>query len=206
MAERQRVGVLVSGRGSNLQALIDAAGAADFPARIVGVISNKRGAYALERARAADIPSATISHRQFEGRAAFEEALIAQLRDWQVDWVVLAGFMRVLTPTFIRAFAPRILNIHPSLLPAFPGVGVQQAALDYGVRVSGCTVHLVDEGTDTGPIIAQAAVPVRDDDNAESLAARILVEEHRIFPAAIRQIISKPWRLVGRRIVFEDAP
>lgn len=201
-----RIGVLVSGRGSNLQALIDAVRAGGFPGRIVGVISNKKGAYALERAQAADIPAVVIAHRKFAEREGFERALIEQLRAWDVEWVVLAGFMRVLTSEFVRAFPQRIINIHPSLLPAFPGVGVQQAALDYGVKFSGCTVHLVDEGTDTGPIIMQAVVEVRDDDDAETLAARILVEEHRIFPAAVRRVMSKPWRLEGRRIVFEDAP
>ena len=188
-----RVAVLVSGSGTNLQALLDAR--ADLGAEIVVVISNKPEAYALARARSAGIATDCLSHKGFADRASFDAALRDRVLAHGADLVVLAGFMRVLTPVFLDAFPDRVVNIHPSLLPSFPGVDAQAQALAYGVKVTGCTVHFVDAGTDTGPIIAQAAVPVRDDDTVESLRARVLVEEHRLLPAAVG------WFCEGRLVI-----
>ncbi|MEM1029015.1 MAG: phosphoribosylglycinamide formyltransferase [Myxococcota bacterium] len=173
------LGVLISGRGSNLGAILDAIDDGRLAARVGLVISNRKGAAGLERARARGVPTAVISHRDHAGRERFDAALVAALQAAGVQWVVLAGFMRIVTPVFLRAFPRRVINIHPSLLPAFVGVDAQGQALAYGVRFTGCTVHLVDEGVDAGPIIAQAVVPVRPDDDREALAARILIEEHR---------------------------
>jgi phosphoribosylglycinamide formyltransferase-1 len=181
-------GVLVSGSGTNLQAILDARARGDIGAPIRVVISNKPGVRALERAEAAGVPTRVLLPRDFDGREAYDAALAAALVEAGCDWVVLAGFMRLVGRGFLEAFGGRVVNIHPSLLPAFPGLHAQRQALDYGVKIAGCTVHLVDEGTDTGPIIAQAAVPVLDDDDEESLAARILAEEHRIFPATLAAI------------------
>jgi phosphoribosylglycinamide formyltransferase-1 len=182
------LGVLVSGRGSNLQAILDAIADGALDARVRLVISNKPGAQALERAEKAGVTTRTIPHRGFESREAFDAALVEALREAGVQWVVLAGFMRLLTPTFLGAFGGRILNIHPSLLPAFPGAHAHRDAIDYGVKVTGCTVHLVDEGVDTGPIVAQRAIAVRDDDDEQSLAARLLHEEHALLVEVLRWI------------------
>ena len=180
-----RVGVLASGSGTNLQALLDA----DLrPAEIVIAVCNVAGARALERARAAGVTATLLPHRDYPDRRAFESALIEVLTGARVDWVVLAGFMRVLTPHFLSAFENRVLNIHPSLLPAFPGLEAQRQAFEAGVRISGCTVHVVDAGVDTGPILAQAAVPVRTDDALVDLQRRILAAEHRLLPAVVRAI------------------
>ena len=176
-----QLGVLVSGTGTNLQAIIDAVQSGSLDARLNLVISNKPGVKALERAEEARVPTRVIPHKDFPTREAFEQALLAALRDAQVKWVVLAGFMRVLTPHFVRSYAGHIINIHPALLPSFPGVHAQRQALDYGAKVSGCTVHLVDEGVDTGPILGQRAVEVLDRDSESELAARILREEHRLL-------------------------
>jgi phosphoribosylglycinamide formyltransferase-1 len=183
-----KLGVLVSGSGTNLQAILDAVRSGALDAEVSLVISNQPNVRALERAASAGVPTKIISHRDFEGREAFDAALVHALREAGVGYVVLAGFMRVLTPVLLDAFPWRVVNIHPALLPAFPGVHAQRQALAYGVKVAGCTVHFVDAGTDTGPIIAQATVPVLDGDDDESLGARILREEHRLLVAVLGAI------------------
>jgi len=189
---RLKLGVLVSGRGSNLQAILDAVAAGTLDADVRIVISNRADAAALERADQAGVPTRVISHRDFADRSAFDAALVQALAVADVSVVVLAGFMRVLTPTFLDAFPWRVINVHPALLPSFPGVDAQKQALDWGVKVTGCTVHFVDAGTDTGPIIAQAALPVRDDDTADELSHRILDLEHRLLVQVLR------WMAEGR--------
>ncbi len=200
--EKMRVGVLISGRGSNLQALIDAAADQDFPAEIAIVISNVADAYGLERARTADIPTLVIRHHEFPTRESVDAALDAALRSAGVDLVCLAGFMRLLGGEFVRAWQGRIVNIHPSLLPAFKGLRVHEQALDAGVRISGCTVHYVIAELDSGPAIVLAAVPVAPDDTPETLAARILEAEHRIYPEALRLIAERRVTLENGRAVF----
>ena len=195
----RRIAVLISGRGSNLQALIDAVAAKRLDATIAVVISNRADAPGLERARAAGIPAVTLPHRDYASRDAFEDALVAELRGRDVALVCLAGFMRLLGPTFLRAFGDRTLNVHPSLLPAFPGVDAQRQALEHGVKIAGATVHLVTGELDGGPIVAQGAAPVRDDDTADTLAARILEVEHRIYPEAVASILDGGWAIHGRR-------
>ena len=179
------LGVLISGRGSNLEAILDAVAAGSLDARVRVVISNKAGAGGLSIARAAGVPTAVIPHGEHPDRASFDAALVAALRQAGVACVVLAGFMRIVTPVLLSAFPYRVVNIHPSLLPAFPGVDAQAQALAYGARITGCTVHLVDAGTDTGPVLAQAAVPVLDGDDRDALAARILVREHELLVRAL---------------------
>jgi len=191
------LGVLVSGVGSNLQAILDAISAGTLNARVEVVIANRVGVQALDRARDAGIRALTIPHKEFTSREAFDRALVSALREAEVNWVVLAGFMRVLTPEFLDAFAGRIINIHPSLLPAFPGVDAAQQALDYGVKLTGCTVHFVDQGVDSGKIIAQRAVPVETSDDLSSLAARIHAAEHELFVDVLREIAA------GRVVPFE---
>ena len=175
------LGVLVSGSGTNLQAILDAVATGRLDAKVALVLSNKADAFALVRANQSGVPTRVLSHKSFSSREGFDEALVAALREAEVEWVVLAGFMRVLTPVLLRAFPGRVLNIHPALLPAFPGVHAQAQALEYGVKVAGCTVHIVDEGVDTGPVVAQRAVPVKDDDSVETLTARILDQEHALL-------------------------
>jgi phosphoribosylglycinamide formyltransferase-1 len=199
--ELPAIGVLISGRGSNLQALIDATASGTLRARIAVVISNIAGAPGLDRARMAGIEAVTISRRDFQDRDAFDAAIAGQLLARGVRLVCLAGFMRLVGPPLLEAFPNAILNIHPSLLPAFPGVDAQAQALGHGVKVTGATVHLVTSELDGGPIVLQSAVPVLPDDNPESLAARILVEEHRLYPEAVRLLLEAPWRLDGRRFV-----
>jgi phosphoribosylglycinamide formyltransferase-1 len=182
------LGVLISGRGSNLGAVLAAIEAGTLPARVALVLSNKADAAGLVRARDAGIPTRVIPHGEYPDRPSFDAALVAALREASCDLVVLAGFMRLLTPTFLDAFPNRVVNIHPALLPAFPGVDAQAQALAYGARVTGCTVHLVDAGTDTGPVIAQAAVPILEGDTREALAARILPREHELLVKAITWI------------------
>jgi phosphoribosylglycinamide formyltransferase 1 len=198
------VGVLISGRGSNLQALIDAEQAGALGGRIVVVISNVESAAGLGRARAAGIPAVFRDHR---GRARddFDTELLGLLREHHVDLVCLAGYMRLLSPSFIRAYAGRILNVHPSLLPAFPGLDAQRQAVEHGVKVSGATVHFVDEGLDSGPIVLQEAVAVADTDTADTLAGRILEAEHRIYPRAVRLVLEDRFRIQGRRVVRQEA-
>ncbi len=185
-----RLGVLVSGSGSNLQAILDAIAAGTLNARVSVVISNRANVQALERARAAGVPALTIPHRDFASREAFDHALVAALREAEVNWVVLAGFMRVITPVFLNAFPGRIINIHPALLPAFPGVDAVKQAFDYGVKITGCTVHFVDAGVDSGKIIAQRAVSVEPADDLPKLAARIHAAEHELFVSVLRGIES----------------
>jgi len=195
------LGVLISGRGSNLQALITAIHDGRLDATIAVVISNREDAAGLERARAAGIEAVCISHRDWSSRAEFDAAVARELRARGVGLVCLAGFMRLLSARFVTAFPGRILNIHPSLLPAFPGLDAQQQAIEHGVRVSGVTVHPVTAELDGGPIVVQRAVPVVAGDTAESLAARILDEEHRAYPEAIKMILDGGWRLEGRRFI-----
>jgi phosphoribosylglycinamide formyltransferase-1 len=198
---RLRVGVLVSGRGSNLQALLDACARPDFPARVVVVLGDRERAPALDRARAASVEALFVNPKDFADREAYDRALVRELEARRVGLVCHAGFMRILSPAYVRAFAGRALNIHPSLLPAFPGLHAQRQALDYGVRVTGATVHFVDEGVDTGPVVLQAAVPVQPDDTAESLSARILAEEHRLYPEAVRLFAEGRLQITGRKVV-----
>ena len=195
------IGVLISGRGSNLHALIGAIAAGRLAARIAIVISNNASAGGLEHAREAGIETLVINHRDCPSRDAFDQAVARALRERGVRLVCLAGFMRLIGQPLLDAFPNAILNIHPSLLPAFPGVDAQAQALAHGVKVSGVTVHLVTGELDGGPIVEQAAVPVRDDDTPETLAARILVEEHRIYPEAVTTVLAGGWRLDGRRFV-----
>jgi phosphoribosylglycinamide formyltransferase-1 len=193
-----RLGVLVSGTGTNLQAILDAVAEKRLDARVEVVVSNVAGAGALERARAAGVATVVVNHKEHADRRAFDAALVEVLRARGVEVVVLAGFMRLLTGVLLDAFPMRVVNVHPSLLPAFPGVHSQKQALDYGVRVAGCTVHFVDAGTDTGPIIAQAAVPVEDGDDEESLRTRILAREHELLPRVLQ------WLAEGRVVVLPD--
>jgi phosphoribosylglycinamide formyltransferase-1 len=206
MSDRPVVAVLVSGSGSNLQAIIDASERGEIPCRVGIVISNKPDAYGLVRARKHAIPTEVIRHKEFPSREEFDAQLVEIIRKSGAELVCLAGFMRVLTPVFVRAFPNRILNIHPALLPSFPGTHGPKQALDHGVRFSGCTVHFLDEGVDTGPIIVQAVVPVYDDDTEDTLAARILVQEHRIYPMAIRLFFQGRLKVEGRRVRVEGAP
>jgi phosphoribosylglycinamide formyltransferase-1 len=191
-----RVGVLASGGGSNLKAILDSG------AQVAVVISNIAGAGALQRAEAAGVPALLLPHKQYPSRDAYDAEVVRLLRQHQVELVCLAGFMRLIGPVFLSAFQNRILNIHPALLPAFPGMHAARQALQAGVRVSGCTVHIVDEGTDTGPIVIQAAVPVLDGDTEETLAARILRQEHRIYPRAIQLFSEGRVSVEGRRVVI----
>ncbi len=198
---KSAIGVLISGRGSNLQALIDAIAEGTLDARIAVVISNRADAGGLERARAAGIESLVIDHRAFAARADFDAAVARELQARAVEVVCLAGFLRLIGAPLLDAFPNRILNIHPSLLPSFPGVDAQRQALEHGVKISGATVHLVTGELDGGPIVAQAAVPVRDDDTPDTLAARILIEEHRLYPLAVRTLLRGGWRIEGRRFI-----
>ena len=195
----RRIAVLISGRGSNLQALIDAVAATRLDATIAVVVSNIAAAPGLERARTAGIPAMTIPHRDYSSRDAFEAALVAELRRHDVALVCLAGFMRLLGRTYLDAFGERTLNVHPSLLPAFPGVDAQRQALDHGVKIAGATVHFVTGELDGGPILAQGAVAVEEGDTADSLAARILDIEHRIYPEAVGSVLDGGWVIQGRR-------
>jgi phosphoribosylglycinamide formyltransferase 1 len=198
-----RFGVLVSGSGTNLQALLDARARGELaPGELAVVVSSRPGAFALERARAADVPAEVIDHRLHgKDRAAFERELAAELDRHRVEAVILAGFMRVLTADFVARYPRKILNTHPSLLPAFPGVRAPEQALAHGVKVSGCTIHFVDAGVDTGPIIFQAAVPVADGDDAATLHARIQVEEHRLLPKAAQLLAAGALVCEDRRVL-----
>lgn len=202
MSGRKRVGVLISGRGSNLVSLIEAAHQPSFPAEIVLVISNKAAALGLGRARDAGIETAIIDHKAFKGREAFDAALSEELKLARVDLVCNAGFMRLHSPAFVREWYGRQLNIHPSLLPAFRGLHPHARALEAGVRIAGATVHYVSEEMDAGPIVAQGAVPVLPGDDEEALSARILAMEHRLYPLALRLVASGAARLAGGRVTF----
>ena len=197
----RRLGVLISGRGSNLQALVDATAARRLDATIAIVVSNRSTAPGLLRAGEAGIEAICLNPRDYDDRNAYDRAIVDVLRRRQVDLVCLAGFMRLIGPPLLDAFPYRVLNIHPSLLPAFPGLDAQRQALEYGVRVTGATVHLVTSDLDAGPIVTQAAVPVLDDDTVETLSARILVEEHRIYPEAVDMVLAGTWTVEGRRFV-----
>ena len=195
-----RVGVLASGSGSNFQALVDALHREGSPARVTCLICNVPGAKVLERAAKAGVEAITIDHKAFPSREAFDAHLAKELGDRGVELIVLAGYMRLVTPALLSRFPGRVVNVHPALLPAFPGLHAPRQALACGVAISGCTVHFVDEGTDTGPIIAQAAVPVLPDDDEASLTARIQKEEHRLFPAVVREIARGTISVEGRRV------
>jgi phosphoribosylglycinamide formyltransferase-1 len=201
-----KLGVLISGEGTNLQAIIDAIATGELKAEMRVVISNKAKAHGLARARRAGIAAEVLEHRRFATREDFDQALMAILKAHEVELVACAGFMRILSPVMVRAFPNRIMNIHPALCPAFPGVNAQQAALDYGVRFSGCTVFFVSEGVDDGPIIVQAVVPVHPDDDAARLAERIHAEEHRIYPYALRLYQEGRLEVRGRRVLIKDFP
>ena len=196
------VGILLSGRGSNFLALQAAMERGEVPARVAVVVSNVADAPGLTKARELGLEAVAIPHRDEPSRAAHEAKVAAALAEAEVEWVCLAGYMRLLSRELVGRYRHRMLNIHPSLLPAFPGLDVQQQALDWGVKLSGCTVHLIDEGLDSGPIVVQRAVPVLDEDTAEILAARILEQEHRAYPEALRRLLTEPWSVEGRRVVF----
>lgn len=202
-----RVAVLASGRGSNLQAIIDAIEAGQVQAQIVAVISNKKDAFALERARKHGLPDVFVDPKPFAGRPdsreAYDRSLLEILQQHEVELVLLAGYMKIVTALLVNAYVNRMMNIHPSLLPSFPGLDVQKKAIDWGCKLAGCTVHFVTEGVDEGPIIIQAAVPILDDDAPETLAARILIQEHRIYPRAVQLFAEGRLRLDGRRVVID---
>ncbi len=197
----KRIGVLLSGRGSNFEALADSVAAGRIPgAEIAVVVSNREGAPGIEKAKERGIAARVIPSKGLE-REVYDRQVVAVLREFKVDLVCLAGYMRLLSPFFVAAFPNRILNIHPSLLPSFPGLESQRQALEYGVKFAGCTVHFVDENLDAGPIVLQATVPVRDDDTEETLSSRILAEEHRIYTEAVRIVLEGKYKIVGRRVV-----
>lgn len=195
-----KIGILASGRGSNLQSIIDSVEAGEIKADIRIVISDREKAFALERAAKHNINTLYVNPGQYETRKKYEQKLIDVFKEKDVELIIMAGFMRILSPYFIRQFRQRVMNIHPSLLPAFPGLHPQRQALEYGVKVSGCTVHFADEGMDTGPIILQSAVPVLDDDDEDSLAARILKEEHQIYPQAVKLFSEGKLRIDDRNV------
>jgi len=203
-----RVAVLASGRGSNLQAIIDAIEAGQVQAKIVAVISNKQDAVALERAHKHGLPDFFVDPKPFVGRPdsreAYDQALLDLLKKYDVELVLLAGYMKIVTAVLVNSYANRMMNIHPSLLPSFPGLDVQRKAIEWGCKLAGCTVHFVTEGVDEGPIILQAAVPILDSDTAESLAARILEQEHKIYPRAVRLFAENRLRVEGRRVLIEQ--
>ncbi len=202
-----RVAVLASGRGSNLQAIIDAIEAGQVQAQIVAVISNKKEAVALERARKHGITDMFVDPKPFAGRQdsreAYDRSLLEILQQYEVDLVLLAGYMRIVTAVLVNAYANRMMNIHPSLLPSFPGLDVHKKAIDWGCKLAGCTVHFVTEGVDEGPIIIQSAVPILDNDTSETLAARILVQEHKIYPRAVQLFAEGRLRVDGRRVLID---
>ncbi len=203
VAERRVIGVLVSGRGSNLQAIFDAIAAGTLPVRVGIVISDKANAYALERAKQAGVPHLVVERKSYPDKQSFERAIDAALREAAVELVVLAGFMRILGSEFVRAWSGRLMNIHPALLPSFPGLDAQAQALAYGAKISGCTVHFVDEGVDSGPVILQQAVPVLPADTEETLSERILAQEHRLYPEAIKLWAEGRLIVAGRRVSIQ---
>ncbi len=198
-----RLGILASGGGTNLQSIIDQCRQQTINAEIVLIVSNNPDAGALDRAANAGLQHICINHRDFSDRSSFDHSVVAALKEADVDLVVLAGFMRIISEVFLEAYPQRIINIHPALLPAFPGLHVQKKALEYGARFSGCTVHFVDGGVDTGPIIIQAVVPIHDNDTEKTLAARILQQEHKIYPYAIQLFADNRIRLDGRRVIVD---
>lgn len=204
-----RMAVLASGRGSNLQAIIDAIETGRVQAQIVAVISNKKDAIALERARKHGLTDIFVDPKPYAGRPdsreAYDRSLLEILQQHEVELVLLAGYMKIVTTVLVNAYANRMMNVHPSLLPSFPGLDVQKKAIDWGCKLAGCTVHFVTEGVDEGPIIIQAAVPILDDDTPETLAARILVQEHKIYPRAVQLFAEGRLRVDGRRVLIDDA-
>ena len=205
-SEPLRIGVLASGRGSNLQAIIDSIEGGQLDCRLMVVVSDRQDAQALERAKKHGAEAVFLDPKGYGTREAFDQAVLGVLAQHRVELVCLAGYMRVLSPQFVRALPGQIMNIHPALLPAFPGLHAQRQALRHGVKVSGATVHFVDEGVDTGPIICQAAVPVREDDTEETLSARILEHEHRLYPRAIRLYAEGRLSIRGRRVLVREDP
>ena len=199
-----KVGILISGRGSNMESILKKAKGGEIPAEVVVVISNNPWAPGLKKAEEFGVPTVVINHRKFSTREDFERALVSELKSRGVELVCLAGFMRILSPVFIREFPNKIMNIHPSLLPAFPGVNVHIRVLESGAKFSGCTVHFVTEDVDGGPIIIQAVVPVLDDDTEETLAARVLAEEHRIYSEAIRLFAEGKLEIRGKRVIWKE--
>jgi len=204
MADLLKLGVLLSGNGSNLQSIIDHIEQGSLKAVIKIVISNNPDALGLKRAEKHGVPCVVLKYGDFKSKEDFDTKLIQTLKDNGVDLVVLAGFMRIISPAFLKAFTHKIMNIHPALLPSFPGLHGQKQAIDYGVKFSGCTVHFVDEGVDTGPVIIQSAVPVFDDDTEESLSARILKEEHKIYPRAIQLFADGKIEIKGRKVYIKS--
>jgi len=201
---KKRIAVLLSGRGSNFEALAASVSAGHIPnAEIALVLSNREGAPGIDRARARGLATRVIPSKGLE-REVYDRQVVEALREANVDLICLAGYMRLLSPYFVAQFPERILNIHPSLLPSFPGLEAQKQALDYGVKFAGCTVHFVDETLDAGPIILQAVVPVEDQDSEESLSARILAEEHRIYSAAVRIVLDQKYKIAGRRVILSS--
>jgi phosphoribosylglycinamide formyltransferase 1 len=200
----KRLAILLSGRGSNFLALDTAVRSGDLPAEIVAVISNRADAPGLERAGELGYETVVLSHRDFSGREEHDLAIAREIEARKADLVLLAGYMRILSGTFIERFRNRILNIHPSLLPAFPGADAQRQAWEYGVKVAGCTVHFVDEGVDTGPIVVQRTVEVKETDGPEDLSARILEQEHRAYVEAVRRLCTEEWTIEGRRVKFNS--
>jgi len=205
MSQKLKLGVLASGSGTNLQSIIDACAGGSIDAEVVLVISNNPDAGALQRAADAGLPHTCINHRAFSSREQFDREVVGALQQAGVELVCLAGFMRLITEDFLAAFPGRVINIHPALLPAFPGIDVQRKAIDYGARFSGCTVHFVDSGVDTGPVIIQAVVPILDDDTPDTLAGRILRQEHKVYPRAIQLFAEGRLRIEGRRVRIVDA-
>ena len=201
-----RVAILLSGRGSNFVALHRAIAEGSVPAEVVAVVSDKEDAAGLARARELGLHAVAVTRRGLLTREAHEARVLDVLRRAEAEWICLAGYMRLLSASFVSSFPRRILNIHPSLLPSFPGLQAQAKALEHGVKISGCTVHLVDEGLDSGPIVLQEAVPVLPGDDEDQLSARILAAEHRCYPEALRLVLSQPWRVEGRRFLLEDRP
>ncbi len=201
MNRKTRLAVFASGNGSNLQAIVDAHISS---IKVAVVLSNNPSAYAIERAKKHNIPVEVIDHRDFPSREDFEKEMFRRLEPYKIDLVALAGFMRILSPLFIRAYKNRIMNLHPAVLPSFPGTNAARQALDYGVKFTGCTVHFVDEGVDTGPIILQAVIPIYDTDTEYSLLGRIQIEEHRIYPEAVRLFAEGKLRVEGRKVFIKD--
>jgi phosphoribosylglycinamide formyltransferase-1 len=200
----RRLAVLISGRGSNLQAILDAIAGGHLDATVAVVISNRAGAPGLVRAREAGIDAVHLAPADYADRDSYERTIVEELRRRDVSFVCLAGYMRLVGPALLEAYPNRIVNIHPSLLPSFPGLHAQQQALEHGVKVSGATVHLVDAALDAGPIVLQAAVPVLEHDDVDTLSARILIEEHRLYPEAIGRVLAGGWRVEGRRVIFNE--
>ncbi len=198
-----RLGVLVSGSGSNLQSIIDASEKGFIKSKVCVVISNIPGVYALERAKKHNIPAIVINHKYFETREDFDRAIVNKLREYNTDLVIMAGFLRIITNVLLDAYPMKIMNIHPALLPSFPGLHVQKKALEYGCKFAGCTVHFADSGVDTGPIIIQGVVPILDNDTEETLSKRILSVEHKIYPQAIKLYEENRLKIIGRRVIVD---